>query len=145
MRELGTILEGMFPAFRLDIMTPGTSLETKFNRLQELVESRATYGKRAFRTSGVPEWRRYYDLYRQLCSYTHLSMAVAGTNMRKVATEGYGEILDFHFDRELFVKCVQMWNEVAQLALRLCLVIMERLKVEYTDLILPSIGIANNP
>lgn len=140
MRELRTVLEGMFPAFYLELSNPGVSLEIKLTRLRELEDAHRNHGKIAFKMSRAPEWHRYYELYKQLCSYTHMSTVVAGANMRKVATEGYAEIPDFHFDRVLFVKCAEMWDQVARLALGLCFVIMERLKVEHIDLIvLPSI------
>jgi hypothetical protein len=117
MRELRTILEGIFPAFYLELSNPGAPLETKLTQLRKLEESHDNHGKSAFQMSGVPEWRGYYDLYKELCSYTHLSTAVASANMRKVAIQGYSEIPDFHFDRELFVKCVEMWAKVCHLAM----------------------------
>lgn len=140
MRELRTILEGMFPAFYLELSNPDAPLETKLTQLRELEESHDNHGKSAFQMSGFPEWREYYDLYKELCSYTHLSTAVASANMRKVATQSHTEIPEFHFDRELFIKCVEMWAKVSHLALRLCVVIMEHRKVEYSDIMaLPTI------
>jgi hypothetical protein len=114
----------MFPAFQLEQSNPGASLETKLTKLQELEKLHDNHGMRAFRMSRAPEWRAYYALYKQLCSYTHMSTAVAGANMRKVAIQGCAEIPDFHFTRELFVKCVEMWDQVARLALRLSFVII---------------------
>lgn len=140
MRELRTILEGMFPAYYLDFQHPRMSVESKLTSLRKLEESHVTHGKKAFAMSGVPEWKRYYRLYKQLCSYTHISMAVTGKAMRTIATEGYAESTDFHFDRELFVRCTRMWREVTALALTLAERLMKHLNVEHTDLMmLPTI------
>ena len=84
MRELRTILEVMFPTLYLDFQYPNQNLKSKLKVLRELEEERGAYGKRAFELSGYDEWPRYYELYRKLCAYTHLSMNVTGRNIQGI-------------------------------------------------------------
>lgn len=136
MRELRTILEGMFPAFYLDMENPEKSLEFKMKHLRELEDKRMTYGKKTFRASAVGEWQSYYSLYQELCGYTHVSFDILGKKINAIAEQGYPESLEIIFDRKAFLNCVTMWHKISELALNLSLVLMKRWNVRYEDLII---------
>jgi hypothetical protein len=130
MRELRTVLEGMFTAYYIDIKNPECSLETKMKLLAKLEADKLTFGKKAFKLSGVPSWEAYHATYLELCSYTHLSVSVTGPKLRKVDEAGYPDSLDVHFDKALFVACVQMWQQIARVAGELCVSLMKTLNIE---------------
>jgi hypothetical protein len=133
MRELRTILEVMFPAYYLDTTSPNGDLAGKLQLLLQLEESRVGFGKRAFEMSGVNKWKYYYKLYQQLCAYTHLSLAVTGQNIRRIAEGGFREMEIPRFDVAEFQRCVEMWKEIAALALDLTLTLFQELGIEYTE------------
>jgi hypothetical protein len=133
MRELRSILEGMFPAFYLDVANPDESLEFKMKRLRELEGKGMTYGKKAFRGSTIGGWQDFYRLYQELCAYTHISFKVLGKKMNSIADQGYPESLEFEFDQTAFLACVTMWHKISDLALNSSLVLMERLNVPYEE------------
>jgi hypothetical protein len=133
MRELRTILEVMFPAYFLDSAHPDIPLDGKLRLLQELEESRSGYGKKVFKMSEIDGWEYYYDLYRQLCQYTHLSMTVTGQKIKDVTRSGFNEWPNLRFDKQKFLNCVAIWKEVTSLALHLARNLVDKYDVKDPD------------
>jgi hypothetical protein len=127
MRELRSILEGLFIAYNLDVNYPTLKLDEKLDEMRKLEEERATHGKKIFTKSGVKEWENYYSLYRELCAYVHLSL-------RKIQ-----DISDLHgidslapkFNEDEFIKCVVAWKKVATLAVELASSLLKTYNIQF--------------
>jgi hypothetical protein len=117
MRELRSKLEGMFVAHNLDIEYPGKSLKEKLEAMAELEQQGKGHGKFIFRSSGVENWEEYYEVFRRLCRYVHISSEVVGIKIREVASSGFPELIEPYFDKDAFVQCVKEWREVANVSL----------------------------
>jgi hypothetical protein len=130
LRELRTVLEGLFPAYYLDITYPDESLDDKLEKLAEMEADRVAHGRRAFAMSGVAKWQDYYSLYRELCAYVHLSRKVAGARIDQIAEKGFGESLDASFNRDRFLECTTAWQKIAALSANLAGSLLDKLGVE---------------
>jgi predicted transcriptional regulator len=130
LRELRSILEGLFTAYYLDINYPHRSLEEKLDALSDLEKKGLSHGKKAFKMSGISRWEDYYSLFSELCSYVHSSREVMGRKMRQIAQKGYAEAPDVHFDPVTFIKCVEVWKKVAMLAANLAGSLLVSLNIE---------------
>ena len=95
--------------------------------------TRKGYGKPVFEMSEIDEWEHYYTLYRQLCSFTHLSYHITGKNIAMVAEQNFTEFLTPRFDKKRFLDCVNMWQEITKLAIHLAEMLMEKLGIEYRE------------
>lgn len=130
LRELRSILEGLFTAYYLDKNYPYKSLEEKLDTLSDLEKNRLSSGKKAFKRSDINRWQDYYSLYRELCAYVHTSRKVMGRKMYQIAQKGYPETIDVHFDPGTFIKCVEAWRKVAMLAANLAGSLLKALNIE---------------
>ncbi|HMN23966.1 MAG TPA: hypothetical protein PKE38_05675 [Ignavibacteriaceae bacterium] len=130
LRELRTILEGLFPAYYLDITYPKANLNKKLKNMLSLENNKLNYGYKIFKMSTIDNWEDYYSLYRDLCSYVHLSRKVAGDSIRKIALKGYGEMLDVNFDKKRFTECVIVWKRIAALSSTLAVSLLNALQIE---------------
>lgn len=115
-RELRTILESLFTVYYLEITFREMSLQDKIEEFKNLEQKGKTHGKQVFTRVGLNNWNENYTLYRELCSYVHLSVSIGGEEIRKVIQDGYGELLDFEYDSESFKKCYDIWMHIARLA-----------------------------
>ena len=82
-----------------------------------------------FTRVGLNNWDEHYILYKELCSYVHLSVSIGGEEIIKIIQGGYGELLDFEYDSESFKKCYDIWMHIAQLANQLAVNFLKRFKI----------------
>ena len=101
-RELRTILESVFTAYYLEITFKGMSLQDKIEEFKNLEHKGKTHGKKVFTRVGLNNWDEYYTLYRELCSYVHLSASIGGKEIIQVIQNGYGKLLDFEYHSDIF-------------------------------------------
>lgn len=130
LKELRTILEGLFLAYDLEINNLAASLDDKLTMMEDLEEQGRSHGKSVFKNSGLERWEDYYDVYRDLCVYVHTSRKVTGERMLKIAKDGFGEIIRPILDIEAFNRCVDAWEKVVNVAIILTNALLKSLNVK---------------
>lgn len=136
LRELRSILEGLFVAYYVDVNYKSETLEQKIGRLRLLEEKRSLSGKKVFESSKISNWKDYYSLYGELCAYVHNSIKVVSVNILLIAQEGFPQAVEARFDKNTFMKSVELWKRVAMAATDLASALLEELNVpiEHTNL-----------
>jgi hypothetical protein len=127
LRELRSILEGLFTAYNLDVNYPTLKLDEKLDTMRELEEERATHGKKVFTKSGVKEWKDYYSLYQELCAYVHLSLR----KIQSISDLHGIDSLEPEFDEDEFIKCAEAWKKVATLAVELASSLLKTYNINF--------------
>lgn len=127
MRELRSILEGLFTAYNLDVNYPALKLDEKLDAMRKLEEERATHGKKVFTRSGVKGWENYYSLYRELCAYVHLSLQ----KIQDISDLHGSDSLAPEFNEDEFIKCVAAWKKVATLAVDLASSLLKAYNIQF--------------
>ncbi len=130
LKELRTILEGLFLAYDLETKNLAASLDDKLAMMEKLEEQGHSHGKSVFRNSGLERWEDYYAVYCDLCAYVHTSRKVTGERVLKIAKDGFGEIIGPILDIEAFNRCVDAWEKVANVAIILANALLKSLNVE---------------
>jgi hypothetical protein len=116
LRELRTILEGMFPAYRVEQEAHGATLDEKLDILEQLEAGYQTHGKKAFKGSHYEHWRPYYRIYQDLSKYVHLTRRHVGHQMKAIADRGFPEFTGATYDRDRFLTCAKAWHKIAGLS-----------------------------
>jgi len=116
LRELRSVLEGMFAAYNLDTQNHGKSLDEKLNAMTDLEQCGRGHGISVFRSSGIPDWRKHYTIYTELCGYVHSTRQITGHRIQEVAEAGFPELVEPGFNRDGFAQCVSIWRQIGNSA-----------------------------
>jgi hypothetical protein len=129
LKELRTILEGLFLAYGLETNNLTASLDDKLAMMEELEKQGHNHGKTVFKNSGLEGWEDHYDVYRELCTYVHISRKVTGERVLKIAKDGFSEIIGPVFDIDAFKRCLDAWEKVANLVVILTNALLKCLNI----------------
>ncbi len=121
LRELRHILEGLFASYLVEHQYPDKTVEQKAEIFTSLESEGKLHGKRVFKNSGLDEWEKYYEAYRQLSNYVHLSRNI----IEKQVENGSNVSYQPEFSKPEFQKCVEAWKVVAKAAADLTSKVME--------------------
>lgn len=121
LRELRHILEGLFASYFIEIKHLDKSAEQKVEIFTKLESEEKLYGKRVFKDSSFDEWEKYYETYRQLSKYVHLSKDI----IKKQVDRGHDDFYEPEFSKIEFQNCVDAWVVVAKAAASLANKILE--------------------
>lgn len=111
LRELRTILENSFYAYTIDRKFTNESTEEKLKKLEG---QKLPFGRLVFKESGYSKWQDSYDLYSELCQYTHIHLNASLKMALEIAKQGLPELLVVKYDRESFIQCSTVWRKVAK-------------------------------
>ena len=121
LRELRHILEGLFASYLIENQYPDKTAEQKVEIFTNLESEGKLHGKRVFKNSGLDEWEKYYETYRQLSKYVHLSKEI----VEKQVDNGSNVHYQPEFSKVEFQKCVDAWKIVAKAAADLTSKVLE--------------------
>lgn len=110
LRELRNVLESAFLFYKgdFDRNFRDKSLEKKAEELEKL-KKQEKYGKHVFENSGYANWAQAYELYLELCAYTHTEISLE--NAKKLFEDFNGCSVPV-FDKERILKCIYYIQEV---------------------------------
>lgn len=133
-RELRCILENLFFYYKLDFDSMIETVESKYQKIQRKEKSRTLpYGKSIFEHSGYSKWKKYYNLYRDLCAYIHISSNISGKHSLTISRNGFGEVLDIGYDERLFKKCIDSWLKIVNLSGELMKSVFDKHEIEAAE------------
>ncbi len=110
LRELRNVLESAFLFYRgdFDSCFRNNPLEKKAEKLEKL-KKQEKFGKSLFENSGYANWEQAYELYGDLCTYTHTAISLE--NAKKLF-EDFNGFLEPVYDKERILKCIHYIQEV---------------------------------
>lgn len=115
LRELRSILEGLFTAYKLDIQENGKPLSEKLLAMMHLESCGKGHGIAVFRSDSLRDWKRFYSVYKGLCGYVHTTREVAGQQIEQLARTGE-ELIDPAFSQSSFANCISAWRAIGDAA-----------------------------
>ena len=130
LRELRSTLEGLFVAYNLDTQNTGKNLDEKLNAMTDLEKCGKGHGIAVFKSSGLPDWRKYYSVYTELCGYVHSTRQITGHKILEVAQLGIPQLIEPEFRKDNFIQCVSIWRKVGNTAVDLANELLRFYKIE---------------
>ncbi|MBI2831830.1 MAG: hypothetical protein HYX79_06200 [Chloroflexi bacterium] len=133
LRELRSILEGLFLTFYLDSHYQDDTVQAKYRVMEQLEFSNRSHGKVVFERTGYSGWKSSYELYKKLCKYVHTSTEVNGMFVLEVSKKGFPEALESKYSGISFLRCSKAWRQVSMAAVSLVECLFEQLRVDQCD------------
>jgi hypothetical protein len=113
-RELRSILESIALFIHIENSKSGNNLDCKIDYWHQLEDKQMAHGKKIFKASGLPKWEEVYELYRNLCAFTHSGLETYQSDIKQMAVEG--QVLEFKFSKEKFLSIYDLWLKVADVS-----------------------------
>lgn len=110
LREVRNILESAFLFYRgdFDNYFRDNTLEQKAEELEKLKKNEK-YGKSIFEKSGYNNWKQAYELYGELCVYTHTEISLE--NAKKLF-EDFNDCSEPVYQKERVLECIHYIQSV---------------------------------
>ena len=110
LRELRNVLESAFLFYRGDFDNHfrDNTLEQKAEELEKLKKNEK-YGKSIFEKSGYDNWEQPYELYGELCAYTHTEISLE--NAKKLF-EDFNDCSEPVYQKERILECIHYIQSV---------------------------------
>lgn len=115
LRELINILEGLVLTYTIENNPRVNKIGEKIRLWRDMEEEYKAHGVSVFKSSDLEDWEKYYEIYKDLCKYTHPSVETAGEDTALMAWEG-SQSQDFSYSRDRFLNCYTAWFDVSEAA-----------------------------